>query len=65
MRDRLIEFPNIHERAFIGTLHSFCLEVLSNRGKAVGIDRRPNILESNQDRKQLLLEAVLKDPFFI
>jgi len=63
MRDRLIEFPNIHERAFIGTLHSFCLEVLSNRGKAVGIDRRPNILESNQDRKQLLLEAVLKDPF--
>lgn len=63
MRDRLKEFPNINERTFIGTLHSFCLEVLSNRGKAVGITNRPNILESNQDRKQLLLEAVLDDQF--
>ena len=63
MQERLIEFPNINERVFIGTLHSFCLEVLSNRGKAVGIIGRPNILQSNQDRKQLLLEAVLEDQF--
>ncbi|WP_414541191.1 ATP-dependent helicase [Nostoc sp. CCY0012] len=62
MKERLREFPNINQRAFIGTLHSFCLEVLANRGKAVGIEGRPNILESNQDRKQILLQAVMDDP---
>ena len=30
MKERLREFPNINQRAFIGTLHSFCLEVLAN-----------------------------------
>lgn len=63
MHDRLIEFSDINERVFISTLHSFCLEVLSNRGKAVGIIGRPNILQSNQDRKQLLLGAILDDQF--
>ena len=62
MRERLAEFPDIHQRAFIGTLHSFCLEVLANRGKSVGIEGRPNLLESNQDRRQILLQAVMDDP---
>jgi DNA helicase-2/ATP-dependent DNA helicase PcrA len=62
MKERLREFPNINQRTFIGTLHSFCLEVLANRGKPVGIEGRPNILESNQDRKQILLQAVMDDP---
>jgi len=61
MRERLAEFPDIHQRAFIGTLHSFCLEVLANRGKSVGIEGRPNLLESNQDRRQILLQAVMDD----
>lgn len=62
MRERLAEFPDIHQRAFIGTLHSFCLEVLANRGKSIGIEGRPNLLESNQDRRQILLHAVTQDP---
>ncbi|MEQ9369668.1 MAG: ATP-dependent helicase [Coleofasciculus chthonoplastes F3-SA18-01] len=62
MRERLAEFPDIHQRTFIGTLHSFCLEVLANRGKSVGIEGRPNLLESNQDRRQILLQAVMDDP---
>jgi DNA helicase-2/ATP-dependent DNA helicase PcrA len=62
MKERLREFPNINQRTFIGTLHSFCLEVLANRGKSVGIEGRPNILESNQDRKQILLQVVMDDP---
>lgn len=62
MKERLAEFPDIHQRAFIGTLHSFCLEVLANRGKSVGIEGRPNLLESNQDRRQILLQAVMDDP---
>ncbi|KAF5414007.1 MAG: ATP-dependent DNA helicase Rep [Candidatus Methanogaster sp.] len=62
MKERLAEFPDINQRAFIGTLHSFCMEVLANRGKSVGINKLPNIFESHQDCKQVLLQAVLHDP---
>lgn len=61
MKERLAEFPDINQRAFIGTLHSFCMEVLANRGKSVGIDKPPNIFESYYDRKQVLLQAVMDD----
>lgn len=62
MKERLAEFPDIEQRAFIGTLHSFCMEVLANRGKSVGIDKLPNIFESYQDRMQVLLQAAMNDP---
>ena len=63
MRERLEEIPEIHQRAFIGTSHSFCSEVLSNnQGKVVGIQGQPHIFENFQDRKQVLREAALADP---
>lgn len=62
MIERLEVIPNIHQRAFIGTLHSFCSEVLTNRGKSVGIDGAPNLFEKFLDRKQVLREAVMSDP---
>ncbi|MCK4731513.1 MAG: ATP-dependent helicase, partial [Methanophagales archaeon] len=62
MKERLAEFPDIEQRAFIGTLHSFCMGVLANRGKSVGIDKLPNIFESYQDRMQVLLQAAMNDP---
>lgn len=62
MRERLEEFPDINQRAFIGTLHSFCSEVLASRGKPVGIERLPNIFEQYQDRKQILYRAVIASP---
>lgn len=63
MRERLEEIPEIHQRTFIGTLHSFCSEVLSNnQGKVVGIKGQLHIFENFQDRKQVLREAVLADP---
>lgn len=58
MAERLDDVPSIAERAFIGTLHSFCTEVLANRGTTVGINGLPNIFDSYQDRKQILREAV-------
>ena len=63
MKDRLSETPNIDQRAFIGTLHSFCMEVLANRGKPVGIEKLPSIFESYQDSKQVLSQAVMEDPY--
>ncbi|MBA2114076.1 ATP-dependent DNA helicase PcrA [Planctomycetes bacterium FF15] len=58
MADRLAGIPGVDERAFIGTMHSFCTEVLANRGKSVGVNGLPNIFDSYQDRKQVLLDAV-------
>ncbi|MFM8475366.1 MAG: ATP-dependent helicase [Planctomycetaceae bacterium] len=62
MAERLESVPQIAERAFIGTMHRFCVEVLANRGKSVGIQGLPHIFESYADRKQILREAVQADP---
>lgn len=62
MKERLEEFPDINQRAFIGTMHSFCNEVLATRGKSVGINEMPHIFELFQDRKQVLAQAVEDDP---
>lgn len=62
MKERLADLPDAKTRAFIGTVHSFCLEVLSERGKLVGVDGLPQIFEQSQDRKQVLLEAAQSDP---
>lgn len=62
MVERLSSVPQIADRAFIGTMHSFCVEVLANRGKSVGIEGLPHIFESYADRKQILREAVQRDP---
>lgn len=62
MQERLNEFPDIKQKSFLGTLHSFCLEVLSTRGAAVGVEAPLHIFESFQDRKQVLLQAVNSDP---
>jgi len=62
MKERLEDIQEIEKHAFIGTLHSFCMEVLANRGKPVGIEKLPNIFESYQDRKQVLMQAITRDP---
>lgn len=62
MTERLEEFPDINQRAFIGTLHSFCSEVLASRGKPVGIEKLPNIFEQYADRRQVLHRAVMASP---
>lgn len=62
MKDRLSEYPKIEDRAFIGTLHSFCIEVLANRGKHLGFTAIPHIFERQQDRRQILTEAIYSEP---
>ncbi len=62
MVERLDDVPDIRKRAFVGTLHSFCMEVLANRGKPIGVDGLPNIFESFDDRKQVLANVVRSDP---
>ncbi len=62
MKERLSDLGNESQRAFIGTLHSFCLEMLSERGKPVGVEGLPHVFEQHKDRKEILVEAVKQDP---
>ena len=62
MRERLSDLGESRQRAFIGTMHSFCLEMLTERGKPVGVEGMPHVFEQHKDRKEVLLEAALQDP---
>lgn len=63
MKERLADMGDERERAFIGTLHGFCLDVLTERGKLVGIEDAPNIFEQAKDRREVLTQAIQEDPF--
>jgi len=62
MTERLQDIPNITERAFIGTLHSFCTEVLAKRGRPVGVDGLPQIFSAYHDRWSILTRAIDDNP---
>jgi DNA helicase-2/ATP-dependent DNA helicase PcrA len=62
MRDRLTDLGDERQRAFIGTIHGFCMEVLAERGKVVGVEGAPHIFEQFKDRKDILLRAIDEDP---
>ncbi|HVR25530.1 MAG TPA: ATP-dependent helicase [Candidatus Polarisedimenticolia bacterium] len=62
MKQRLEHVPRAAERAFIGTLHSFCTEVLASRGKHVGITTLPFIFQLYQDRREILIQAIRREP---
>ena len=62
MEERLDDLGELGNRAFIGTLHGFCLDMLSDRGKHVGVTSTPQIFEQFSDRRQILAEAVVADP---
>jgi DNA helicase-2/ATP-dependent DNA helicase PcrA len=62
MRERLEDLGDTRQRAAISTMHSFCLDLLTERGKLVGVDGLPNIFEQFKDRKEILLKAAAQDP---
>jgi DNA helicase II / ATP-dependent DNA helicase PcrA len=65
MKERLADLGDERERAFIGTLHGFCLDVLTERGKLVGIEGAPNIFEQSKDKREVLTQAIQEDPFLL
>jgi len=62
MGERLKDLGEVSNRLFLGTLHSFCLKVLEDRGKRVGVTAPIVIFEKIEDRKSVLLEAATQDP---
>jgi DNA helicase-2/ATP-dependent DNA helicase PcrA len=63
MKERLQDLGEVRDRAFIGTMHGFCLELLAERGKLVGVEGTPNIFEQFKDRKEVLEKAIDEDPY--
>jgi DNA helicase-2/ATP-dependent DNA helicase PcrA len=63
MKERLEDLGEVRDRAFIGTMHGFCLELLAERGKLVGVEGTPNIFEQFKDRKEVLEKAITEDPY--
>jgi len=63
MKERLQDLGAERDRAFIGTMHGFCLELLAERGKLVGVEGMPNIFEHSKDRREVLEKAVSEDPY--
>ena len=61
MRERLTDLGEERQRAYLGTLHSFCLDMLTERGALVGVEGMPNIFEQTKDRKEILLKAAEAD----
>ncbi|MFA4849614.1 MAG: ATP-dependent helicase [Methanoregula sp.] len=61
MAGRLEDLENFHERAYIGTIHKFCLELLQSKGDRVGITGEIHLFERHQDRIQVLNQGILKN----
>lgn len=62
LKDRLKDLPGLKQKAFIGTLHGFCLDLLCDRGKPVGVSADAQIFDNYADRRQVLVEAIAKEP---
>jgi DNA helicase-2/ATP-dependent DNA helicase PcrA len=59
MKVRLTEsIKNVQNRAFIGTIHSFCLDMIRNRGHLIGYSKMPHIFEREADRKELINQVI-------
>lgn len=63
MKERLSGVKSIKERAFIGTTHGFALEIIKSRKHELGMDEMPTIIDKDSDRKEILTEAILSNPF--
>lgn len=60
LKDRLADVRDIEKRAFVGTFHSFCLDVIQRHGYAIGLKEQPHIFERNEDRTNLLIQVFEK-----
>ncbi len=61
MKERLAEdhsFEEQIERAAVGTIHSFCLDLVQSRGNLIGLNTDMVLFENEEDRR-----AILKDVF--
>lgn len=54
--------PNNEERLCIGTFHAFCTNILRQHGSHIGIQTNFTIYSLEDDRRQILRDALKRDP---
>jgi DNA helicase-2/ATP-dependent DNA helicase PcrA len=61
LRERLLEvYPpdELRDKAFVGTIHNFCLALVIRRGSSIGLPSDLHVFESYSDRMAVFSEAV-------
>lgn len=53
-----------NKNVFIGTFHSFCQSILESRFKLLGFPKMPHIFEDENDRIEIVEEAIKTVPYF-
>ena len=64
IRERLSDIPEINSRAFLGTFHGFCQNILENHGGLIGFSNSPHIFEDTADRLELVERAIMQTPSY-
>ncbi len=67
MKNRVEEDDEIEDKVSnvtIGTLHSFCMDIIQKNYSMLGFSFEPMIFENNNDRKKILVEIITENPKF-
>jgi DNA helicase-2/ATP-dependent DNA helicase PcrA len=67
MRYRLEEdsaISDLIENVTVGTIHSFCLDLVQTRGNLISLSSDMVLFESNTDREAILRDVFISDPQF-
>ena len=65
MKTRLSEDNSFEEnvdRVTVGTIHSFCLDLVQSRGNLIGLNSDIVLFENEDDRKTVLKDAFINNP---
>lgn len=65
MRQRLeedCESTDTLENVYVGTIHSFALDIVQRRGNLIGLDEGLTLFEDNTDRQKMLREVMSRMP---
>ena len=64
LKERLSDIPVLEQRTFIGTFHAFCQKMLENHGYLIGLNKMPHIFEHENDRLEIIKQALEVPSFF-
>lgn len=62
MRERLENISGLADRAYIGTIHSFCQTIIQAYGNVLGFPEPPTIFDQESDRIAVLEEVFIENP---
>lgn len=64
VREKIGEIaPELFDRLYLGTIHSFCLDMFRRYGHLIGMNPDSMVFESFEDRIELFSRALAADPF--